>query len=309
MLTFDKKLLPTVVTAIGPKGGISKTTTISNLAGLLADLGKKVLVIDTDKQQSLSRQFLDIANEPYLPDGTSSERTEAPGNTTGLGEILYRGGIVHKEDIRPSIRGGIDVIVSNIGDEHIHWLKERMDAFSMFIRIISSDLIVGHYDYVLIDTQGSVNVIGKNAGVASDVILSPLPPNQLDVGTFIADAPRIWDEIDRTCEMINRKPPRVCVVYSKANFRLVNDQVMRQVIEPFIQASPRMELLNTVIPPSTIYTQATAMRVPVHLVDGSTKTGSPYDVMHQLMFELFPDLQDQWTGEPVANGTGVGDAA
>jgi chromosome partitioning related protein ParA len=304
MSTFDKKSRPIVVTAIGPKGGISKTTTISNLAGLLADLGKKVLVIDTDKQQSLSRQFLDITSDPATTDGTTSTPNDELKQTTGLGEILYNGGIVRKEDIRPSIRGGIDVIVSNIGDEHIHWLKERTDTFSMFIRIISSDLIVGHYDYVLIDTQGSVNVIGKIAGVASDVILSPLPPNQLDVGTFIADAPRIWEEIDRTCEMINRSPPRVCVVYSKANFRLVNDQVMRQVIEPFIQASPRMELLKTVIPPSTIYTQATAMRLPVHLVDGSTKVGSPYDVMHQLIFEIFPDLQGHWSGEPVANGDG-----
>lgn len=307
MSTFDKhKIRPTVVAVIGPKGGIGKTTTLSNLAGLLADIGKRVLIIDTDKQQSLSRQFLNLTTNPTSADGTTPpEQTTQVIGLTGLGEILYRGGLVHQEDIRPSIRGGIDVIVSNIGDEHIHWLKERMDAFSMFIRIVNSEPIVGSYDYVLIDTQGSVNVIGKNAGVASDVILSPLPPNQLDVGTFIADAPRIWDEIDRTCEMINRKPPRVCVAYSKANFRLLNDQIMRQVIEPFIQASPRMELLNTVIPPSTIYTQATAMRLPVHLVDGSTKVGSPYEVMHQLMFELFPDLKGQWSGEPA----GAGDAA
>jgi chromosome partitioning related protein ParA len=304
MSTFNYKqnLPPKVITAISPKGGATKTTVITNLAGLLADLGYKVLIIDSDMQRSLSRQFLNLT-----ADHDNSDTATSP--ITGLGEILYRGGIVHQEDIRVSFRPNIDVIIGNIGDEHINWLKERSDAFSVFIRLLRSDLIVGHYDYVLIDTQGSVNLIGKSAGVASDVLLSPLPPSQLDVDSFISTAPGIWEEIDRTCEMINRKPPRVCVVYSKANFRLTNDQVMRQCIDPFIQSSPRMELLNTVIPTSTVYTQATAMRLPVHLVDSSTKLGSPYEVMHQLMFELFPDLRGQWTGEPVTGGTGAGDAA
>lgn len=280
---LNKKPRPKVLSVIGPKGGIGKTTTLSNLAGLLADLGLRVLVIDTDKQQSLSRQFLN-----QLPENTAE---------TGLAEILYRGGVVAQENIRSSLRPGIDVIVSNISDEHINWLKERMDSFSIFLRIVGSNFVHGVYDYVLIDTQGSVNVLGKNAGVASDVIYSPLPPNSLDIGTFIADAPRIWQEIDSTCSAINRPLPRICVGYSKANFRLVNDQVMRDVLEPFINANPRMELLKTVIPTSTIYTQAAAMKTPVHRFEESIREGAPYHVMHSLMHELFPELGGLWLKE------------
>ena len=130
MSTFSHKQNspPKVITAISPKGGATKTTVITNLAGLLADLGYKVLIIDSDIQRSVSRQFLNLtAEHDNLGSATASP-------ITGLGEILYRGGIVHQEDIRSSFRPNIDVIIGNIGDEHISWLKERSDAFSVFIR-------------------------------------------------------------------------------------------------------------------------------------------------------------------------------
>lgn len=43
------------IVILSTKGGVGKTTLTANLGALLADLGLKVLIIDTDTQPSLSK--------------------------------------------------------------------------------------------------------------------------------------------------------------------------------------------------------------------------------------------------------------
>uniref|UniRef100_UPI003F5829B6 ParA family protein n=1 Tax=Neisseria leonii TaxID=2995413 RepID=UPI003F5829B6 len=48
---------PIVLSFTSTKGGVGKTTLTANLAGLPADLGLRVLMIDADVQPSLSKYF------------------------------------------------------------------------------------------------------------------------------------------------------------------------------------------------------------------------------------------------------------
>ena len=47
------------IAVMNQKGGVGKTTTSVNLAGVLAERGHRVLVIDCDSQGDLSSVFLD----------------------------------------------------------------------------------------------------------------------------------------------------------------------------------------------------------------------------------------------------------
>lgn len=71
------------VAFINGKGGCSKTTSLFNIAGVLAKGGNKVFVIDFDKQRNISYTLLKNATTPkktvvdvMLGDATPQEATE-----------------------------------------------------------------------------------------------------------------------------------------------------------------------------------------------------------------------------------------
>lgn len=43
------------IAVVSTKGGVAKTTLAANLAGLLADMGLRVLMVDADIQTSLTK--------------------------------------------------------------------------------------------------------------------------------------------------------------------------------------------------------------------------------------------------------------
>ena len=148
-----------VVTVGTLKGGTGKTSTIFNLAGLLGE-EKKVLLIDCDPQTNLSLNcgidvtLQDIKTVKDIFDG--SIRAE---------EVIFKNPI--KE------LSGIDVIPSSIkmtatelqiiskaGRENIlqNFLSENKDVLDV-------------YDYVMIDTNPSMGIVNQNAFLAADSIV------------------------------------------------------------------------------------------------------------------------------------------
>ena len=145
-----------VITIANRKGGVGKTTTTLNLAYSLKELGKKVLVIDLDPQANLTRCF-DVEN-------TENIKTIGHLLITEMEEESYL-----VEDYTKSY-DEIDIIPSSIYLSAVE-TQMRVETGSERILFEIVNQIKEYYDYVLIDTSPSLNILTINALCASDSVL------------------------------------------------------------------------------------------------------------------------------------------
>ena len=155
-----------VIAITNQKGGVGKTTTTVNLGVGLANMGKRVLLIDADPQGSLT-----VSLGIKKPDDLSvslatvmQDVIEDRGTPDGSGIIHYKEGV----DLLPSNieLSGLEVSLFNtISRESI--LKGYLDT------------VKAKYDYVLIDCMPSLGMMTINALVAADSVLIPTQPNYL----------------------------------------------------------------------------------------------------------------------------------
>ena len=145
-----------VITIANRKGGVGKTTTTLNLAYSLKELGKKVLVIDLDPQANLTRCF-DVEN---------TENIKNIGHLliTEMEEESYL-----VEDYTKSY-DEIDIIPSSIYLSAVE-TQMRVETGSERILFEIINQIKEYYEYVLIDTSPSLNILTINALCASDSVL------------------------------------------------------------------------------------------------------------------------------------------
>ncbi|MCD8553918.1 MinD/ParA family protein [Seleniivibrio sp.] len=134
------------------KGGVGKTNFAVNLACLLAQLGKKVLVFDAD---------LGLANVDILLNiSVSASIRKYLTGEVGLNDIIKRN--VYGVDVIPASSGFVEL--SNLSEQ------EHEKLLDIFV------LLDGQYDFILFDTGAGIseNVI-RFASVADMVIVLTVP--------------------------------------------------------------------------------------------------------------------------------------
>ena len=157
---------PTVIAVVNQKGGTAKTTTVENLGIGLAREGKKVLLVDTDPQGSLT-----ISLGYPRPDELEITLFDLLNTTINEDSVSAGEGILHQTE-------GIDLIPANIS---LAGLEVALVNTMNRERILKQFLepVKGNYDYVLLDCMPSLGMLTVNALAAADAALVPVQANYL----------------------------------------------------------------------------------------------------------------------------------
>jgi chromosome partitioning protein len=146
-----------VVSMCNQKGGVGKTTTTINLGASLAELGRKVLLVDFDPQGSLS---VGLGLNPHDMELT-------------VYNLLMERDVKLADVVVPSGIAGMDLLPSNIDLSAAEvQLVHEVAREQTLQRVIGP--AVDAYDVILIDCQPSLGLLTVNALTASDGVIVPL---------------------------------------------------------------------------------------------------------------------------------------
>ena len=143
-----------IVSFISSKGGVGKTNIVILLAKCLAAAGKRVLLIDSDLNDSLSLHFL---NE------TLREQTRRKNIAAALGDETNN----LCDYAVPTITPGIDLIASTPYLSDLRAVSEKR-----LKRMIPA--VYGNYDILIIDCHPTYDNIVLNAVNAADYAVTPV---------------------------------------------------------------------------------------------------------------------------------------
>ena len=138
------------------KGGVGKTTTAVNFAAGLADMGKRVLLVDNDPQGNLSS-------------GVGINKTE-------LEKTIYQV-LINEIDIQdaiiPTRFDNLDIVPGSI---ELAGAEIELIEFENREYLLKSQLqkIKEQYDYILVDCPPSLGLLTINALVAVDSVIIPI---------------------------------------------------------------------------------------------------------------------------------------
>lgn len=250
------------------KGGVGKTTTSVNLTGVLAEQGKRVLVIDCDSQGDLSSIFLQGHDQlPFT-----------------IADIFADTGVLTEDLIQPTAINGVSIIPADRRLEQF----ERTHEFKNDVLIHCLDEAIreveDQFDYVVLDTATRPHLTGYAALVACDVALIPLEASKFSFRSVASI--RNYVELESDARSLN---PAMKIRYfmSKAKKSKAHEAVRDGLAEVLGSEA----FLQTSIPDSASINTAISLNLPICLKSKNVAASKAY---RQLVAELQESTHEQY---------------
>lgn len=175
------------------KGGVGKTTTTGALAAGLSAMNKKVLAVDLDPQGNLGFSLgLDIET----------------------GATLYhvlKGESPVRDAIRPTEY--CDIITSNILLAEAEVTFQGKERFLLLKNVLKE--VEQEYDYIVVDTPPSLNILTLNGYAAADYLIIPMAAEILSLVGLV----QLKDTVDAVKNSVNAELIVLGILLTKFNRR------------------------------------------------------------------------------------------
>ena len=238
-----------IIAVTNQKGGVGKTTTAVNLSALVAESGKRVLLVDIDPQGNAT---------------SGLGKSDADSNTVYevlLGEAAARDAIV------PTGFGGLDLMPTSIelagAEIELVSVDRREGLLKKALEDIKND-----YDYIFIDCPPSLSLLTLNALTAADSVLIPIQCEYYaleGVGQLV-----------NTVKLMRRKlNPDLSVEGILLTMFDGRTNLCAQVVQE-VRTHFRDEAFETMIPRNVRLSEAPSYGLPIHLYDARSTGARAY---------------------------------
>ena len=262
---------------VNQKGGVGKTTTAVNLAAYIAQMNRRVLLIDTDSQGNATSGL-----------GIDRRAVESDVYT-----VLVHGQAVREARIQTAVPN-LDLVPATI-----NLAGAEMELFGRTGReyVLQNALAdcEDDYDYILIDSPPSLGLITVNTLTAAQQVLIPLQCEYY----ALEGISQLLEIIERVRQGLNPdlEVGRVILTLFDGRTNLAN-QVMNEVKSYFGDAvSP------TVVPRNVKLSEAPSFGQPISVYDARSKGAQAYE---QIAKELIDHAEQHAAGFAGNGKTGLG---
>ncbi|WP_295211573.1 ParA family protein [Ruminococcus sp.] len=191
-----------IISVITEKGGTGKTTTTFNLGCALGMLGKKVLLVDLDKQGNLTSYCTEAPIQKTIADLIYCI-------SSGITEISYFDYIKQSEK-----NPNVDFIAAGrmLGSAN-SIIAASAECNYILKQLLHSDALSAVYDYIIIDNRPDLDLLAQNALNASGYIIIPI-----DAGIFAFDAiDLITEKVNAICTTTNPELKILGILQNRSN--------------------------------------------------------------------------------------------
>lgn len=179
-----------IITLYNNKGGVSKTTTLYNLAAMLAKDGRKVLLADCDPQCNATELF--FASNPAIDDpgkelpGTSIYQALLPRLSGEVNKVNAKGVKLSQNNYYKNLyllRGDFEFSLAEgyLATSTVQAITENIHEKNNYLAIyrLLTDLGKEHsFDYILCDVGPSTGAITRQVFLACNGFFLPLTPDR-----------------------------------------------------------------------------------------------------------------------------------